>query len=539
MKSVIVLVVFLCLIFSPAAATAADFNGDGKDDIAVFREGSGLWAVRGFTRAYFGQKRDIPLPGDYYGNNRAEMTVFRPPTGLWAVRGYTRIYFGKDGDLPLGESGLKQSSNFFFDPDKHAFRAGNVTGTQWDDPNLGSFSMAIGYDTVASGSYSTAMGVDSIAGGFGSIAMGVSAQASGSHSTAMGTNIEVSGDYSFGYGTSLSTGVDVTADWAFIIHGAKVGIGSINPIYGKLQVNQDSDVDEGGIAVFNSIAQRTLRLWVDSSNVSRIDSGDGGDYDLALNGDGSGNVGVGTTSPGYKLAVHETTTSAPVFILNNSAAADADGLFIKIARANPGTSNNFVGCFEGDGSICGGLRGDGGGGVELWSYGSDFAEFLPRLDPEDEIAAADIVGVFSGKISLITRDADHVLVVSSKPIVAGNAPPEGSENIFEKVAFIGRAPVKVRGPVRAGHYIIPSGRNDGTGIAVSPQDLKADNTAQIVGRAWETSDWEGVKLVDTVVGLQFSAQALNHSARGKEEELARLQNRLSVVEEKLAKLETR
>jgi len=40
---------------------AADFDGDGKGDIAIYRPSSGLWAVRGITRVYFGRSGDIPV----------------------------------------------------------------------------------------------------------------------------------------------------------------------------------------------------------------------------------------------------------------------------------------------------------------------------------------------------------------------------------------------------------------------------------------------------------------------------------------------
>ena len=194
---------------------AADFNGDGKDDIAIFREATGLWAVRGVTRVYFGQKLDIPIPGDYGGGSADEIAIFRPDSGLWAVRGVTRAYFGSDGDIPLGQSGLKQSGNFFYDPAKWAFRAGRVTGNQWDDQNIGAYSTAVGLDTTASNLYSIATGWDTTA--------------SGESSTAMGSLIEVSGNYSFGYGTNQSVGVDVFDSRVFVIHGAKVGIGTTTP----------------------------------------------------------------------------------------------------------------------------------------------------------------------------------------------------------------------------------------------------------------------------------------------------------------------
>ncbi len=99
------LVLSLCLgLGLGRVCLGADFNGDGRDDIAVFRASSGLWSIRGLTRVYFGGAGDIPAPGDYNHNGRDDIAVFRPASGLWAVRGITRAYFGIPSDVCLGGS---------------------------------------------------------------------------------------------------------------------------------------------------------------------------------------------------------------------------------------------------------------------------------------------------------------------------------------------------------------------------------------------------------------------------------------------------
>ncbi len=79
----------------------ADYDGDGTTDIAIFRQASGLWAARGVTRVYFGSSNDIAVPGDYAGDGTAVPAIYRPGSGLWAVRGVTRIYFGGGADVPV------------------------------------------------------------------------------------------------------------------------------------------------------------------------------------------------------------------------------------------------------------------------------------------------------------------------------------------------------------------------------------------------------------------------------------------------------
>jgi beta-propeller repeat-containing protein len=76
---------------------SGDYDGDGTDDIAIFRAGAGLWAVRGITRVYYGASSDLPVPGDYSGSDTAEISIYRGSSGLWAVRGLTRFYLGSGG----------------------------------------------------------------------------------------------------------------------------------------------------------------------------------------------------------------------------------------------------------------------------------------------------------------------------------------------------------------------------------------------------------------------------------------------------------
>ncbi len=104
MKQISVVAVLL-IFFAAGPASPADFDGDSRDDVAIFRPSTGLWSVRGVTRVYFGSPSDKPRSGDYDGDGIADFVVFRPSSGLWAVRGVTRIYFGESSDTPLWGGG--------------------------------------------------------------------------------------------------------------------------------------------------------------------------------------------------------------------------------------------------------------------------------------------------------------------------------------------------------------------------------------------------------------------------------------------------
>ena len=142
-------------------------------------------------------------------------------------------------------------------------------------------------------------------------------------------------------------------------------------------------------------------------------------------------------------------------------------------------------------------------GVTYSSGAGDYAEWLPRKSGERDLAFGEIVGVYGGQVSLNTEDnPSHYLVVSRQPILSGNAPQPEEKDNFEQIAFIGQVPVKVAGPVSAGDYILPSGNNDGLGIAVHPKDMKAGDYARIIGVAWETGSADApFNFIKTAVGI--------------------------------------
>jgi len=80
---------------------AGDYDGDGTDDVGIFRPSTGLWAIRGVSRCYFGDDSDGPLTGDFNGDGTDDIAINRPFHGLWAIKDVTRLYFGTSEDIPL------------------------------------------------------------------------------------------------------------------------------------------------------------------------------------------------------------------------------------------------------------------------------------------------------------------------------------------------------------------------------------------------------------------------------------------------------
>ncbi len=75
---------------------SSDYNGDGTDDVAIFRPSTGLWAIRGISRIYFGQSGDSPTPGDYTGDGTTRISIYRSQGSIWKVRNLTQVSFGSE-----------------------------------------------------------------------------------------------------------------------------------------------------------------------------------------------------------------------------------------------------------------------------------------------------------------------------------------------------------------------------------------------------------------------------------------------------------
>ncbi|HEU4560121.1 MAG TPA: tail fiber domain-containing protein [Longimicrobium sp.] len=89
-------------------------------------------------------------------------------------------------------------------PYKGSFRAGGVSGSQWDDSSMGFYGAAFGYNTIGTGNYSFVSGYQSLAQASYSTAIGYTANANGTGAVAIGYRVTADANYSVAIGHRAS-----------------------------------------------------------------------------------------------------------------------------------------------------------------------------------------------------------------------------------------------------------------------------------------------------------------------------------------------
>ena len=278
------------------------------------------------------------------------------------IRNTTNI---KIDDFVVGSTSLENIAGgdddrrLFFDKSRGAFRAGYNDDDSWDDSNRGNYSVALGFNSIASGTFSTNIGrggdtsgdyavsigrENTVSGanatsfgyvnessaayattfGRGNVASGeyamagvLASKATGLHSVALGNTSTASGENSFALGrlnqasglNSIAFGFTNVADK----EGA-IAIGSDSKATGDRSVTLGNSLlarsySEVAVGLYNTdYTPASTSLTVGEDRIFSVGNGfrTGGvtTFNNALTILKNGHVGIGTDTPGEALEIH-------------------------------------------------------------------------------------------------------------------------------------------------------------------------------------------------------------------------------------------
>ena len=301
---------------------------------------------------------------------------------------------GSDG-IPFEGAGTR----LMWYPAKSAFRAGYVDGAQWDNVNIGMYSIATGYKTEASGQASTAIGAGTTARGTAATAIGEGTQAFGVASTAIGNGATAFGDFSTAIGlNSYSNGQSSFAMGEFSTAGggAAAAMGSGASAGGFASIAMGYGSYAGGSA--SAAIGENVRA--DAANSITIGKGIDGAQRLINNTPGSFMVGFDRTIPTF--TVYQSSVE-----INGAAGGTGNVLVL-----STGTAANHVARIDNTG------KGWFNGGTA--TGGADYAEWFEK---EGDCEPGDVIGLnnSTGKARKYISGDALIGIYSVNPGVTGNS----------------------------------------------------------------------------------------------------------------------
>jgi hypothetical protein len=182
-------------IASPANSLII-YQTDGAPGF-YFRSGA-VWTLLNFNHVL---QQNLNTNGKYLSGDGLNNGLLLQPNGVVLGKGT----YASGADMIEAGAGTK----LIWYPKKAAFRAGGISSTQWDNVNIGAYSVAFGYSNIAKGSNSASFGyqntssnTNAFTAGYQNTASGITSAAIGYRSKAVGLHAISIGDSAIAQGIS-------------------------------------------------------------------------------------------------------------------------------------------------------------------------------------------------------------------------------------------------------------------------------------------------------------------------------------------------
>jgi hypothetical protein len=231
---------------------------------------------------------------------------------------------GTTGATPASGAGTR----LMYIPSKGAFRAGIVSGTNWDAANIGNYSTAFGTNSTASGTNSIAGGNNATASGSDAVGLGGYSAATGTSSIAFGYLIQstASSSFTIGRGVSLSPSNFLTNN---IANSLMVGFNSTIP---TLYVGPSSGTGTTGTV---AVATTTIPTNAPTGGYKFVVSGNSNLDGSMVIGDASTFTASTPFPSGYNLYVANGIFTEKIKVAVKTSASWSDFVFDKSYKLTP------------------------------------------------------------------------------------------------------------------------------------------------------------------------------------------------------------
>lgn len=222
------------------------------------------------------------------------------PVALFQVKKGAVLFDSTVGGTPVSGAGTRM----MWIPAKAALRAGVAVSNEWDDANIGLYSLATGLGNKASGDYSTVIGgFGATASGNFSTSIGTFNTATGLSSVALGNQNFPSGDYSTAIGRqNFASGINSIAMGYFAsssgTYSNSVGLQIKSKSYGGFVAGMYNDSTNSANATTFNNANRIFQIGNGTADNARRN---------AMTVLQNGNTGIGTVTPVARLHVVDSS----------------------------------------------------------------------------------------------------------------------------------------------------------------------------------------------------------------------------------------